>query len=282
MTRIDSRLIMILSAFRTRLLCQNCWSIARSLSPIIERPTVQITQRTFTLSALYLQQSPPSSSTPGKKTSSILGNSDDQAAKTPFIFSKASNEAQTTKKDGPEPLTEGEKRERDARAAWDWKMLKYTGYFLGLWLLSTTGYIIYSWGSPKVDENGIIIRDEYSSLPTWQQYFKRAFREVTDFYQAIKDPSSDKLLPDFPPGVYQPPYVLVIEMSGVLLHPEWNYNTGWRYKKRPGLDYFLSQVAYPVFEVVLYTKEAPMVSELEKNCVSFDETKGISSETSQQ
>ena len=54
---------------------------------------------------------------------------------------------------------------------------------------------------------------------------------------------------------YQPPYTLVIELTGVLLHPEWTFSTGWRYKKRPGLDYFLNQVKYPLFELVFFTKE---------------------------
>ena len=38
----------------------------------------------------------------------------------------------------------------------------------------------------------------------------------------IQEPSSEKLLPEpiqYP--YFQPPYTLVIEMSGVLLHPEW-------------------------------------------------------------
>jgi len=36
-------------------------------------------------------------------------------------------------------------------------------------------------------------------------------------------------------------------------------STGWRFKKRPGLDYFLQQVGFPVFEVVIYTHEQGFV-----------------------
>lgn len=36
--------------------------------------------------------------------------------------------------------------------------------------------------------------------------------------------------------------------------------TGWRFKKRPGLDYFLQQVGPPLFEVVIYTHEQGFVS----------------------
>jgi len=42
-------------------------------------------------------------------------------------------------------------------------------------------------------------------------------------------------------------------------------STGWRFKKRPGLDYFLQQVGQvaagpPLFEVVIYTHEQGLVS----------------------
>ena len=38
----------------------------------------------------------------------------------------------------------------------------------------------------------------------------------------IQDPSSEKLLPDvLKEPWYQPPYTLVIEMTGILVHPDW-------------------------------------------------------------
>ncbi len=38
----------------------------------------------------------------------------------------------------------------------------------------------------------------------------------------FKEPLSDKLLPaPLEEPYYQPPYTLVIEMSGILLSPEW-------------------------------------------------------------
>jgi hypothetical protein len=42
------------------------------------------------------------------------------------------------------------------------------------------------------------------------------------FLQMIQDPSSEKLLPDpLKEPWYQPPYTLVLEMTGVLVHPDW-------------------------------------------------------------
>jgi mitochondrial import inner membrane translocase subunit TIM50 len=53
----------------------------------------------------------------------------------------------------------------------------------------------------------------------------RAFNAAINYYQMIKDPSTDKLLPEpLQPPYYQPPITLVIEMTGILLHPEWTVN----------------------------------------------------------
>jgi len=147
---------------------------------------------------------------------------------------------------------------------WKISFLFFTGMFGGLGI-----YILIDWGAPRRDDNNNIIKDEFSDLPVIIQYPKRAINSVLSFYQMVKDPSTDKLLPDpIQPPYYQPPYTLVIELSGILLHPEWTFNTGWRYKKRPGLDYFLEQVKYPTFEVVFFTREpylsgAPIVASLD-------------------
>jgi hypothetical protein len=38
----------------------------------------------------------------------------------------------------------------------------------------------------------------------------------------IEEPSREKLLPDpVPPPYYQPPYTLVLELTDVLVHPDW-------------------------------------------------------------
>lgn len=74
--------------------------------------------------------------------------------------------------------------------------------------------------------------------------------------KTIEEPTSDKLLPDPVREPYiQPPYTLSLEIMGVLVHPEWSYYTGWRFKKRPAVDFFLQQVGPPLFEVIVYTKE---------------------------
>lgn len=41
------------------------------------------------------------------------------------------------------------------------------------------------------------------------------------------------------------------------MHPDWTYSTGWRFKKRPGLDYFLENL-HGIYEIVVYTAEQGM------------------------
>lgn len=154
---------------------------------------------------------------------------------------------------------------------WKVSLALFGGIFAGAGM-----YTLFAWGAPKMDENNKIIKDEYSDLPIMTQYPKRAYNAVCNYYTAMKEPSTDKLLPEPLKYPYlQPTYTLVIEMTGLLLHPEWTFNTGWRYKKRPGLDYFLSQIKYPTFEVVLFTREPflsghPIVTNLDpENQIQF-------------
>ena len=52
------------------------------------------------------------------------------------------------------------------------------------------------WGAPAHDKDGNEIPDEFSILPTWQAYPKRAVKEFHFFKKMIQEPSSQKLLPD--------------------------------------------------------------------------------------
>ncbi|NWY08306.1 TIM50 translocase, partial [Nothoprocta ornata] len=78
--------------------------------------------------------------------------------------------------------------------------------------------------------------------------------------QMIIEPTSARLLPDpLREPYYQPPYTLVIELTGVLLHPEWSLVTGWRFKKRPGIESLFQQLA-PLYEIVVFTSETGMTA----------------------
>lgn len=119
-------------------------------------------------------------------------------------------------------------------------------------------YTVFIFGAPDRDPEGNIIEDEFSQLPTVQQYFKRLWKSMTYYQKMIQEPSREKLLPDPLKYPYiQPPYTLVLEMKDVLVHPDWTYQTGWRFKKRPGIDKFLESLARN-FEIVIYTADQGM------------------------
>ncbi|XP_061389211.1 mitochondrial import inner membrane translocase subunit TIM50-C-like [Musca vetustissima] len=117
---------------------------------------------------------------------------------------------------------------------------------------------IYEFGKPEVDADGNIIEDEFIKLPAVEQYLKRMWKSMHYYQKMIQEPSREKLLPDpLKPPYIQPPYTLVLEMKDVLVHPDWTYQTGWRFKKRPGVDVFLQECAKH-FEIVVFTAEQGM------------------------
>uniref|UniRef100_A0A8C6YAN4 Mitochondrial import inner membrane translocase subunit TIM50 n=1 Tax=Naja naja TaxID=35670 RepID=A0A8C6YAN4_NAJNA len=92
------------------------------------------------------------------------------------------------------------------------------------------------------------------------QQLRRSYKYFKDYSQMIMEPTSPKLLPDpLKEPYYQPPYTLVIELTDVLLHPEWSLVTGWRFKKRPGIDNLFQQLA-PLYEIVIFTSETGMTA----------------------
>uniref|UniRef100_A0A8D0CAY6 Mitochondrial import inner membrane translocase subunit TIM50 n=1 Tax=Salvator merianae TaxID=96440 RepID=A0A8D0CAY6_SALMN len=98
------------------------------------------------------------------------------------------------------------------------------------------------------------------SDPVVIQQLRRSYKYFKDYRQMIIEPTSPKLLPDpLKEPYYQPPYTLVIELTDVLLHPEWSLVTGWRFKKRPGIDNLFQQLA-PLYEIVVFTSETGMTA----------------------
>lgn len=151
----------------------------------------------------------------------------------------------------PEEDPEKKKQREMQKKATKWTLMGMGAFF------SLAGlYAITEWGQPPLDEKGEPVEDEFSHLPTAEQYVKRTWSKVRYYNKVLKEPSREQLLPSpLPPPYLQPTYTLVIELTGVLINPEWTYKTGWRFRKRPFVDYFINQCGYPVFELVIYTAE---------------------------
>ncbi|KAF2896530.1 hypothetical protein ILUMI_09644 [Ignelater luminosus] len=179
----------------------------------------------------------------------------------------------------PESLQDEDQvnEETEARLAREaaWRKMKYTLIFMGISFFCFGSYLILEFGKPPVAGDGTIMRDEFSSMPTWMQYLYRTLREVDYYKRLIKEPSREKLLPDelmYP--YFQPKYTLVLELTDVLVHPDWTYQTGWRFKKRPGIDHFLDTLSGS-YEIVVYTAEQgmtvfPIIEALDpKNLITY-------------
>ncbi|XP_013788635.1 mitochondrial import inner membrane translocase subunit TIM50-like [Limulus polyphemus] len=188
----------------------------------------------------------------------------DQIMKTKFKEEKSSSsESQLS-----DSKDKQDKRKSDGFSK---RAMKYTFIAFGSLMSGIAGLLVYEWGAPLKDENGNVIKDEFSEMSAWKAYILRTYKEIRYYDKMIKDPSREKLLPDpLTEPYFQPPYTLVLEMTDVLVHPDWTYQTGWRFKKRPGVDFFLQQVAPPLFEVVIYTAEQgftafPIIDTLDPN-----------------
>ncbi|MEJ1274829.1 translocase of inner mitochondrial membrane 50 [Cricetulus griseus] len=161
-------------------------------------------------------------------------------------------------------------------------------WLAGLLGASGTVSIVYIFGNNSVDENGTKIPDEFDNDPILVQQLRRTYKYFKDYRQVsgrdgaglsprplglalslsewlsclqmIIEPTSPCLLPDpLREPYYQPPYTLVLELTGVLLHPEWSLATGWRFKKRPGIETLFQQLA-PLYEIVIFTSETGMTA----------------------
>lgn len=152
-----------------------------------------------------------------------------------------------------------------------------TALIIGGAFVSSLGLFtaFYQLGKPLIDEEGKIVQDQFIHLPIWQQYLFRSLKQLQEFAVIIQEPSRDKLLPDplkYP--YYQPAYTVVIELTDVLVHPEWTYMSGWRFRKRPGIDYLLESLV-GLFEIVIFTAEPgvtifPIIDAIDpKNCISY-------------
>ncbi|VVC35360.1 HAD-like domain,FCP1 homology domain [Cinara cedri] len=147
------------------------------------------------------------------------------------------------------------------------KNLKIGFFFIGASLILVLGSGLYV----LMDEN-YYKHDEDEKESYLLRLYKRGTNAIGGFFESMRAPSYEKLLPDPLPYPYiQPPYTLIIEMTDLLIHPEWTYTTGWRFKKRPNVDHFLEQVSQN-YEIVVFTASNgfnvyPILDSLDKNNV---------------
>lgn len=170
------------------------------------------------------------------------------------LFPQTSPEVDSNAEQERKKREEEEEKENE-RA---WKRMKLGFAIFGGSAVAAGLWAVYEFGKPEVDPNGQPIEDEFTHKPLVQQYLQRMWKSIHYYQRMIQEPSRAKLLPDpLKPPYVQPRYTLVLEMKDVLVHPDWTYQTGWRFKKRPGVDHFLAECAKD-FEIVVFTAEQGM------------------------
>ncbi|WAR20550.1 TI50C-like protein [Mya arenaria] len=105
------------------------------------------------------------------------------------------------------------------------KHVSWTAFGSGMFLSSlVSGFILLigTWGPPERDIDNNPIEDEFSQDPLPLAYMRRTYREIFVQVKVTQEPSRQKLLPEPLSYPYmQPPYTLVLEMTDILVHPEW-------------------------------------------------------------
>ncbi|XP_057318612.1 mitochondrial import inner membrane translocase subunit TIM50-C-like [Microplitis mediator] len=179
---------------------------------------------------------------------------------------------QVPPKDDTDPDHQYEEEMRKQREM-TWKLSKYSMISTGVILGLMGGFYIYDLSKTKYDDKGNVIEDEYSHLPYFPRIWNRLLDRINYWTKFIQEPSREQLLPDPLKHPYVHPPTIVLEFTDVLVHPEWTYKSGWRFKKRPGVDQFLESLSQ-CFEVVIFTAEpaltvAPVVDALDSKGIAI-------------
>ncbi|XP_017009371.2 mitochondrial import inner membrane translocase subunit TIM50-C [Drosophila takahashii] len=189
-----------------------------------------------------------------KQENAAGGSSSSSAPLLAKLFPQTAPEVDSSAEQERQKREEEEAKENE-RA---WKRMKLGFAIFGGGGVAAGFWAVYEFGKPEVDPNGQTIEDEFTHKPLVQQYLQRMWKSIHYYQRMIQEPSRAKLLPDpLKPPYVQPRYTLVLEMKDVLVHPDWTYQTGWRFKKRPGVDHFLAECAKE-FEIVVFTAEQGM------------------------
>ncbi|XP_031565342.1 mitochondrial import inner membrane translocase subunit TIM50-like [Actinia tenebrosa] len=145
---------------------------------------------------------------------------------------------------------------------------------------SARGWIIFGAGMASLTTAAVtylgfpdpsLEQDPYKNESLPLQYIYRTRDKIWDFYEMFAEPSSKLLLPEPLQEPYiQPPYTLILEMTDTLVHPEYDRKSGWRFRKRPGIEFFLNSLGPPLFEIVIFTHEvgfsaSPVIDGIDPN-----------------
>lgn len=162
---------------------------------------------------------------------------------------------------GPEEAGDkkGSKKKRSRKSSTDLKRERYANWFYVFSFLGLGAgglYMSRDWDEAESDE----LKKEIPNGYTPELMYKRLKRRWDSIFTFFQEPPFPDLLPPPPPPPYQRPLTLVLSLEDLLVHSEWNQQSGWRTAKRPGVDYFLGYLSQ-YYEIVLFSSNYMMYSE---------------------
>ena len=89
------------------------------------------------------------------------------------------------KASSPDLNEEDEEAKRQKEAEASWRTMKYSLIFMGVTMSGLAGFLVAAWGAPEVDEEGNLIRDQFSDQQIVIQYFKRSWNAVMNYSQVF-------------------------------------------------------------------------------------------------
>ena len=135
----------------------------------------------------------------------------------------------------------------------------------------------FDWFSPSEDvgaeiqaEDGTVYNPAKEGAGTFAAFVHRTM----DYFRGDQEETNAKLLPDYENSFFfqegaPPPLTLVIDLEETLGTSTWSRKHGWRFVKRPNLDYFLQHVAKCGYEVVIFSTN-PSVGAVEDTLALLD------------
>lgn len=77
-----------------------------------------------------------------------------------------------------------EDEERKKQRETSWRTMKLTLICFGLTMTIGGGFVLFELGKPRRDEEGNLVTDEFSDLPTFQQIVYRTLKEL-NYYKRV-------------------------------------------------------------------------------------------------
>ncbi|CAL4118173.1 unnamed protein product, partial [Meganyctiphanes norvegica] len=127
------------------------------------------------------------------------------------------------------------------------------------------GFLAWFWGETNIYRKSSINFDFGRLVP---KYIQKLCKPLYNYSISANTQIKESFVRDSKQVFYYPCCDDLLDINFLLIYLQ--YETGWRFKKRPGVDFLLQHCAPPLFEIVIYTYEQgltafPLIDNLDPN-----------------